>query len=39
MASIMINQALVHPLQYPDQGQNYVFNGCMKLLGMCWRKK
>lgn len=29
----------IHQLQYPDRGQNYVFNGCMKYLMECLGEK
>lgn len=35
MSRTLINHIPIHPLQYPDQGQNYVFNGCMKFLMEC----
>ena len=35
MARTLIHHVPVHPLQYPHQGQNYVFNGCMKFLMEC----
>lgn len=25
----------IHPLQYPEKGQNYIFNGCMSFLMEC----
>ena len=28
----------IHPLQYPNQGQNYVFNGCMNFLMECMKE-
>lgn len=31
--------ANIHQLQYPDRGQNYVFNGCMKYLMECLGEK
>lgn len=31
----MIDRVLLHPLQYPEMGQNYVFNGCMSFLMEC----
>lgn len=38
MSRVLIPYAL-HPLQYPQQGQNYVFNGCMKFLMECVGEK
>ena len=35
MARTLIHHIPLHPLQYPEQGQNYVFNGCMKFLMEC----
>ncbi len=35
MSRTLINHIPFHPLQYPYQGQNYVFNGCMKFLMEC----
>lgn len=35
MARTLISHIPIHPLQYPQQGQNYVFNGCMKFLMAC----
>lgn len=39
MSRTLINHIPIHPLQYPDQGQNYVFNGCMKFLMECISEK
>lgn len=35
MSRTLINHIPIHPLQYPQQGQNDVFNGCMKFLMEC----
>ncbi|MGI6201491.1 MAG: helix-turn-helix transcriptional regulator [Christensenellales bacterium] len=35
MARTLINHVPIHPMQYPHEGQNYVFNGCMKFLMEC----
>ena len=35
MSRKLINNVPIHQLQYPEQGQNYVFNGCMKFLMEC----
>ncbi len=35
MSRTLISHIPIHPLQYPEQGQNYVFNGCMKFLMEC----
>lgn len=35
MSRKIIDNIPLHQLQYPDQGQNYVFNGCMKYLMEC----
>ncbi len=35
MSRKLIDNIPIHQLQYPDQGQNYVFNGCMKFLMEC----
>ncbi len=35
MSRTLISHIPIHPLQYPQQGQNYVFNGCMKFLMEC----
>ena len=35
MSRKLIENIPIHQLQYPDQGQNYVFNGCMKFLMEC----
>ena len=39
MSRTLINHIPLHPLQYPEQGQNYVFNGCMKFLMECIGEK
>lgn len=39
MSRTLINHIPIHPLQYPDQGQNYVFNGCMTFLMECIGEK
>ncbi|MDR0272976.1 MAG: hypothetical protein LBI27_06630, partial [Clostridiales bacterium] len=35
MSRKLIDNVPIHQLQYPEQGQNYVFNGCMKFLMEC----
>jgi AraC-like DNA-binding protein len=35
MSRKIIDNIPLHQLQYPEQGQNYVFNGCMKFLMEC----
>lgn len=35
MSRKLIDNIPIHQLQYPDKGQNYVFNGCMKFLMEC----
>jgi AraC-like DNA-binding protein len=35
MSRKLIDKIPIHQLQYPNQGQNYVFNGCMKFLMEC----
>jgi len=35
MSRKLIDHLPIHQLQYPEQGQNYVFNGCMKFLMEC----
>lgn len=35
----IINNVQIHPLQYPNQGQNNVFNGCMKFFIECIGEK
>jgi len=35
MSRKLIDNIPIHQLQYPEQGQNYVFNGCMKYLMEC----
>lgn len=35
MSRTLIHHIPIHPMQYPHQGQNYVFNGCMKFLMEC----
>ncbi len=35
MSRTLISHIPLHPQQYPEQGQNYVFNGCMKFLMEC----
>ena len=35
MSRKLIDNIPIHQLQYPEQGQNYVFNGCMKFLMEC----
>ena len=35
MSRKLIDHLPIHPLQYPYEGQNYVFNGCMKFLMEC----
>jgi len=35
MSRKIIDNIPLHQLQYPGQGQNYVFNGCMKFLMEC----
>jgi len=35
MSRKLIDHLPIHQLQYPYQGQNYVFNGCMKFLMEC----
>jgi AraC-like DNA-binding protein len=35
MSRKLIDHLPLHQLQYPEQGQNYVFNGCMKFLMEC----
>ena len=39
MSRTLINHIPIHPMQYPEQGQNYVFNGCMKFLMECIGEK
>lgn len=39
MSRTLINHIPIHPLQYPNEGQNYVFNGCMKFLMECIGEK
>ena len=39
MSRTLINHIPLHPLQYPYEGQNYVFNGCMKFLMECVGEK
>lgn len=39
MSRTLISHVPIHPLQYPDQGQNYVFNGCMQFLMECLGEK
>lgn len=39
MSRTLINHIPIHPMQYPNQGQNYVFNGCMKFLMECIGEK
>lgn len=39
MSRTLINHIPIHPMQYPEQGQNYVFNGCMKFLMECVGEK
>lgn len=39
MSRTLIRHVPIHPLQYPNQGQNYVFNGCMKFLMECVGEK
>lgn len=39
MSRKIIENVPIHQLQYPDQGQNYVFNGCMKFLMECVGEK
>ncbi len=31
----MIDHVPLYPLQYPEKGQNYVFNGCMNFFMEC----
>ncbi len=38
MSRKVIDNIPLHQLQYPEQGQNYVFNGCMKFLMECLRE-
>jgi AraC-like DNA-binding protein len=35
MSRKIVDNIPLHQLQYPEQGQNYVFNGCMKYLMEC----
>jgi AraC-like DNA-binding protein len=35
MSRKLIDHLPIHQLQYPNKGQNYVFNGCMKFLMEC----
>jgi AraC-like DNA-binding protein len=35
MSRKLIDNVPIHQLQYPNEGQNYVFNGCMKFLMEC----
>lgn len=39
MSRKIIDNIPIHQLQYPEQGQNYVFNGCMKFLMECIGEK
>ena len=35
MSKVLIKHVPIHPLLYPNEGQTYVFNGCMKFLVEC----